>query len=165
MPFTPFHFGPGIVAKACAPHRFWLSTFVAANVLIDLEVLYYLHHGEAPVHRYLHTYIGGVAMGLVAAFGMFAVTVLLIRCLSVDSRWMQEQRSVPKGKLLRESMFAGLLGGVSHVLLDSLMHHDMNPLWPFAQGNALAGTIEVGTLHGALGLTGFFGVILWLFLR
>jgi hypothetical protein len=45
------------------------------------------------------------------------------------------------------------------------MHQDMNPFWPFAIGNGLAGSIGVGTLHIGLALAGLFGVILWLLLR
>lgn len=39
---------------------------MAANVLIDVEVLYYLSRNEQPLHRYLHTYLGGSAAGLLA---------------------------------------------------------------------------------------------------
>jgi Domain of unknown function (DUF4184) len=165
IPFTPFHFGPGFVVKAVAPQRFWLTSFIAANVLIDLEVLYFLRRNETPIHRYLHTYVGGVAMGLLAALGMWLVAVAAIRCLPGNFHGLQQLRSTPGLRLLRESVAAGLLGGVTHILLDSCMHHDMHPYWPFARGNALAGIVGAGTLHIALALAGFFGLILWLLLR
>ena len=63
MPFTPFHFGPGLFVKAWGPRRFWLTSFVVANILIDVEVLYFLWRNDPPIHRYLHTYVGGIAMG------------------------------------------------------------------------------------------------------
>ena len=49
-------------------------------------------------------------------------------------------------------------GAYSHVVLDSVMHGDMQPLAPFASTNALLGVVSLRTLHlsclvlGALGL-------------
>ncbi|MDB5340975.1 MAG: hypothetical protein JWN70_6594 [Planctomycetaceae bacterium] len=162
MPFTPFHFGPGFLVKGCAPRQFWLTSFVLANVLIDLEVLYYMHRGEPPLHRYLHTYVGGVAMSVVAALVMFLVARFVLARLPDDSTWLRGLRATPARRMWTQSLVAGLLGGVSHILLDSCMHYDMHPFWPFASGNALAGIVSVGALHVALAITGFFGIIIWL---
>lgn len=161
MPFTPFHFGPGLLAKACAPRRFWLTSFILANILIDLEVLYYLYHGQLPLHRHLHTYLGGVAMGVAAALIMFAVIVGVSR-LYDHSRRLKELKGAPLRRLFLQSLIAGLLGGISHILLDSCMHYEMHPFWPFVSGNALAGCVGVGTLHIVLAATGFFGLVIWL---
>ncbi len=96
MPLTPFHFGPGLLAKACSPRRFWLSSFVVANVLIDVEVLYFLYHRSPPLHRTLHTYAGGLGMGLVAAAATFLVATFGTRLLPADSSWAQHWRRVPR---------------------------------------------------------------------
>jgi hypothetical protein len=40
-----------------------------------------------------------------------------------------------------------LLGAWSHVALDSIMHPDMDPLWPFAPGNGLLGILSLDALH------------------
>ena len=58
-----------------------------------------------------------------------------------------------------------MVGGVTHIFLDSLMHRDMHPFWPFVEGNALAGVIGGGALHLGLAVMGFFGLVLWLLLR
>ncbi|MBC8356693.1 MAG: DUF4184 family protein [Planctomycetes bacterium] len=165
IPFTPFHLGPGLLVKASSPRHFWLTSFALANVLIDIEVLYYLRRNDPPIHRYLHTYAGGIAMGLLAGLLMFGVVQLACRLLPARSRWIECVTSTPRPRLLSQSLVAGVIGGVSHVLLDSFMHHDMNPLWPIVDGNPLAGTIGVATLHIGLVLAGFFGLVLWLLLR
>lgn len=67
--------------------------------------------------------------------------------------------------MLAQSLVAGVIGGASHILLDSFMHHDMNPFWPIVDGNALAGTLTVATLHIGLAVTAFFGLVLWLLLQ
>lgn len=138
---------------------------MAANVLIDLEVLYYLSRNEPPFHRYLHTYIGGLAMGLLAGLVMFGIVQVIRRVLPADSRWGERLAQTPKMKLLWQSLLAGIIGGVSHILLDSLMHEEMNPFWPLAQGNGLAGMISIPALHITLAAIGFFGLIFWLLLR
>ncbi|QDV51857.1 hypothetical protein Enr17x_39160 [Gimesia fumaroli] len=138
---------------------------MAANVLIDLEVLYYLSRNEPPLHRYLHTYVGGLAMGVLAGLVMFGTVQMIRRLLPADSRWRERLAETPRRLLLSQSLLAGVIGGVSHILLDSLMHEEMNPFWPLAEGNALVGIISVPALHITLAAIGFFGLIFWLLLR
>lgn len=138
---------------------------MAANVLIDVEVLYYMSQNAPPLHRGLHTYLGGSAAGLLAGLLMWGVVLLVTRLFPASSRWKQRLSQTSKVRLLKQSLLAGLIGGLSHVFLDSLMHDDMYPLWPFATGNTLAGSISVATLHIGLGLLGLFSLILWLMLR
>lgn len=154
-----------MLAKAYDPRHFWLTSFIVANVLIDIEVLYYLSRNDAPIHRYLHTYVGGITMGVIAGLLMFGVVQISRRVLPVDSRWVKALAQTSTGMQLRQSLFAGLIGGVSHILLDSLMHNDMNPFWPFVEGNALAGILSVATLHIGLAICGFFGLVFWFLLR
>ena len=161
IPFTPFHFGPGVLVKACSPGGFWLTSFVVANVLIDVEVLYYLRNYDPPIHRHLHTYLGGTAMGLLAGLLMFGVVQIAVRCRPAGWRWVRQMASTTIRRQLCESVIAGVTGGVTHIFLDSLMHDDMHPFWPFFEGNTLAGVVGVGALHIGLGLTGFFGIVIW----
>jgi membrane-bound metal-dependent hydrolase YbcI (DUF457 family) len=64
-----------------------------------------------------------------------------------------------------DSGIAGIVGGVSHVFLDSLMHRDMHPFWPIVEGNALAGLVGVGNLHILLAASGVLGGLVWLLMR
>ena len=50
MPITPFHFGPGAALHALAPKHVSFLAFAAANVIIDVEPLYFMLAGQA-----LHT--------------------------------------------------------------------------------------------------------------
>ncbi len=58
MPITPFHLGPGLALKSCSPRAFSLTAFVIAQVIIDLEPLYYLLRNDYPWHRFMHTLSG-----------------------------------------------------------------------------------------------------------
>jgi hypothetical protein len=70
MPITPFHFGPGAAIHVVAPRQLSFLAFCAANVLIDIEPMYYMLTAQERLHRFFHTYIGAtvVAIGKCAAF-------------------------------------------------------------------------------------------------
>jgi hypothetical protein len=165
MPFTPFHFGLGMLAKGCSPRHVWLTAFVLPNVLVDCEVLYYMRIHQGPLHRFWHTCIGGTLAGLAGGVLMFVAWQVVMRLASPRWPWLERLRAASRRRLLLEALAAGFAGGVSHVFLDSLMHYDMNPLWPVVQGNPLAGCVDVGMLHGGLATAGLLGAVLWLFLR
>ena len=59
------------------------------------------------------------------------------------ARWL----SVEPGISPLAAWSGALLGAWSHVALDSLMHPDMEPLWPFAAGNALLTVMSLDALH------------------
>ena len=153
MPITPFHFGPGAALHALAPRHVSFLSFCAANVLIDFESLYNLLNQRHPVHAFFHTYVGAT---------LVVATVVL---LFLGARWFAGRFWLPNllrwRELSRVQVFVGAaLGAYSHVVLDSVMHRDIQPLAPFASANALLGAVSLSTLHiaclvlGALGLIG-----------
>lgn len=142
MPFTPFHFGPGLLAKELFPRRFSLTAFVTAQVLIDFEPLYHMVRHEYPVHRGLHTLVGATLAGAAAA-GL----VLCARRL--------RPRSTTESILI-----GGLAGGASHPLLDALMHADVHPFAPFTGANPLLDATSLVALHAVCILAGTVGLAL-----
>lgn len=54
------------------------------------------------------------------------------------------------------------VGTYSHVLLDSIMHSDMQRLAPLSEANALLHIISVGGLHLLCVLSGVLGALLLL---
>src|SRR5262249_29551966 len=73
MPFTPVHFGPGVRLKSTLPHTLSLATFVAVQVIVDIESLYHLLTGKWPIHTVLHSLIGGTAAGILAAIAVWLI--------------------------------------------------------------------------------------------
>ena len=59
----------------------------------------------------------------------------------------------------------GLIGGWSHVFLDSFMHLDMRPLAPWSEHNALLFLVHVDTLYLSCALAGIAGLGLFLWQR
>lgn len=128
MPFTPYHFGPsGFIGLLL---RRWLDVpvFVAANILIDIEVLAdrYIAPGW-PVHQlwHFHTLLIG---GLVGA--IFGACIYYLKPL----RWLCETSmkliGLPVKATLLSMVLAGLLGAWLHVLIDSFYHYDIQIFWP-----------------------------------
>lgn len=131
MPFTPFHFGPGVLFKSLAPSRFSLATYVATQIAIDLESLYFLMQPHGEVHRAAHSLWGSALVGVLVAYAtVFGV-----------ERW--------RGGTARRMPFVvgGLVGGLSHSLLDSIMHDDVRLLWPSMVLRGPTGLVTIAELH------------------
>lgn len=131
MPFTPYHFGVhGLLGLAL---RRWVDVpvLVAANVLIDVEVLAdgYFAPGW-PVHQlwHFHTLLVGGLAG--AGFG---AVVYYVRPL----RWCSEKSMALAGlegrATLLSMVLGGLLGALLHVAVDSVYHYDVQIFWPYAR--------------------------------
>jgi len=143
MPVTPFHFGLGAALHSAAPKRVSFLAFCAANVLIDFESLYNLIASRYPVHAFLHTDLGATLM--------VAATVALFLGL----RWFAAKFWLPNifdWQALRAPpiILGAALGAYSHIVLDSIMHSDIQPFSPFSSANPLLGLIPIDTLHIAL---------------
>jgi membrane-bound metal-dependent hydrolase YbcI (DUF457 family) len=150
MPFTPFHFGPGALVHSAAPKHVSFLAFCAANVLVDVEPLYFMLTHQWPIHRFFHTYVGAtVAAGSVVA--LFALVRKLMPQLLNELRL--------RNLTIRAVALGAIFGTYSHVVLDSLMHADMNPFAPFSDANPLLGAVFLNTLHGFCLLAGLAGII------
>jgi membrane-bound metal-dependent hydrolase YbcI (DUF457 family) len=141
LPFTPFHFGPGALVHSAAPKHISFLAFCGANVLVDVEPLYFMLTHQYPIHRFFHTYVGATVAAAIVV-GVFALVRKLTPRLSV--------RAVALG---------AIIGTYSHVLLDSLMHADMHPFAPFSDRNPLLGAVFLNTLYGFCLLAGVVGAI------
>jgi len=150
MPITPFHLGPGALLHAAAPRQISFLAFVAANVIIDLESLYNLVQQRHPVHAFLHTYVGAT---LVVA----ATALLFLACRRFAASYRLPDLVSWRSLRIQQVLAGAALGAYTHIVLDSVMHQDIQPLLPFSPGNPLLGIVPLGTLHQAcigLGLVG-----------
>lgn len=151
MPYTPFHFGPGLLAKAATPRWISFLAFAAANVAVDCEVAFNYLRGHHPHHGHVHTVAIGGPLGLVVGL----LTVLALRS------WFP--RTVAAHPLLRADLTAlggavgGFLGGASHALIDALMHRDARPFWPFSMSNPLLGLVPVWSIYVGCVIAGAAG--------
>lgn len=119
MPFTPYHFGPsGFVGLI---FRKWIDipVFIAANVIIDIEVLIW---DRLPVHRYLHSLIFGTILGIVFALAAYPFRKIFARIMEIIH--------LPYKTSLLKKIFSGILGVWLHIIIDAFCHVDLRLFWP-----------------------------------
>jgi len=140
MPITPFHFGPGAAIHAIAPKHVSFLAFCSANVLIDIEPLYYMVTGQYPLHRFFHTYIGATIIMVATALIFFFALKLASRVRLPNLFQWQSLKPLP-------IWLGAAAGSYSHIVLDSVMHADIVPLSPFSEINVLYQLVSLGELH------------------
>jgi len=113
MPFTPFHMGVGMAAKAVAPRLISLQVFGVGQVLMDIEPGVRMVMDDDVLHGWTHTLWGSVPVAL--------VTVLTWKLLEGRRVWRWTFEPLSTSTLWATAFFAVW----SHVLLDVLIHHDM----------------------------------------
>lgn len=145
MPFTPYHFGPGLLLKAAAPRRFSFLAFSTTQVAIDAESLQYLTMGEAHVHRTMHTLPVATTTGLavgglvwILGVGTHALLGRRVAGTSIGTRLpIFESELSAVGAVI-----GGVLGGATHSVLDAIVHPDVQPLLPFSGADPFLGLVE-----------------------
>lgn len=153
MPITPFHFGPGAALHAIAPRYVSFLAFCAANVLMDVEPLYFMLTDQFPFHRFFHTYVGATVILAVTA-GLFKVARQLDSVAPLPDFFSWREL------MLRQVLIGAALGSYSHIVLDSLMHPDMRPFAPVKDSNPLLHAVSLSTLYWACLVAGIVGLVL-----
>jgi membrane-bound metal-dependent hydrolase YbcI (DUF457 family) len=153
MPITPFHFGPGALLHSVAPKQVSFLSFCAANVIIDLESLYNLLHHRHPVHAFFHTCVG-------ASLVIAVVALLFLSCRWTARRFLPPDKLHWRRLTSMQVLIGAALGAYTHVILDSVMHQDIQPLSPFSSDNPLLGIVSLGVLHTACVVLGVIGLLI-----
>ena len=161
MPFTPFHFGPGLLIQSLLSRWFSFWVFVLSQIVIDLETLYRIFSGMRPLHGMLHSFFGAtIAAG---------ITILLVRPAFWAASAVHQLFEVVKREepVYTPPPFAvvcvtACVGAWSHVVLDSVMHTDVTPFHPFSPDNPFLHWVSLTALHQGCVLAGVLGVLVWL---
>ena len=157
MPFTPFHMGPGILVKGLLQGSFSLMVFGWCQVIMDIQPLVAIVTGVGRLHGYTHTYVGAT---LIAVFSAVTGKYISQWALVVLSNGAQRGITIQWWV----AFLSAFIGSYSHVILDSIMHLDMEPLAPYSSSNGLLGLVSVAALHkfcvysGLVGASVYFAV-------
>lgn len=156
MPITPFHIIAAAPIKAIIPRYFSWSIFTLTNIFIDLEPITYFIFTGIPSHKFFHSILGATLIALVCAFYFRKLCENYItrwnkNLHQIDRKWLEVRNSKIN---LFEGIASGLIGAWSHLILDSMMHHDIKPLWPVNNINPLLNYSSSNniTLYITLGL-------------
>ncbi len=158
MPFTPFHMGPGIAVKAVLQSSFSLMVFGWTQILMDIQPLIVMITGLGHLHGFTHTYVGAIMIAVASAatgkfLGEFGLKLLQIK--------ENGQISIPWWVCITSA----LIGSYSHVLLDSIMHSDVEPYFPFSSANGFLGILSVKALHQLCLYSGLVGGVLYFLIQ
>lgn len=156
MPFTPFHFGPGMLIKGLMPGQFSLATFALANVAMDVEPLVQLLRDHAQLHGASHTLIGAAVIGVATAL---AAPRLITGANRLYRKW-QTHTGIPMRITQQQAWLSALLGSGSHLLLDATMHHDMHMFLPFSDATPLLQPAWTQNVYLACVLAGMMGMLI-----
>lgn len=162
MPVTPFHLGPGSLVKVVLREKFSLTIFGFAQIVIDLQPLFAMLGADIELHGFTHSYLGAT---LVAAISGIIGKPLCEYGLRLWNRDMMLSESHPLWHFPEKISWpvvisSALIGTYSHVVLDCIMHAEVQPFYPLVTANALFGLVEMEALHklcAYAGLTGFIG--------
>jgi membrane-bound metal-dependent hydrolase YbcI (DUF457 family) len=162
LPFTPFHMGAALIVKPGFNRNFSVITFGLAQVAMDIEPGIGMLTGADVLHGPTHTILGA----LVVAYLVMLIAPVV--CNFVLRKWNEEvthhrlpwlaQPETTSKIAVTLSVFFGTL---SHVALDSLMHHDIHPLRPFSQVNPLMGLMTHDGVYQLCAIAGILGAVGW----
>lgn len=131
-----------------------------AQIVMDIQPLAVMILGEGHLHGFSHTYIGATLLALFSAASGKYLSEIGLFVFGLNKQW--------KVKIAWwVSVLSAFIGTISHVLLDSIMHSDVEPFFPLTTNNMFLGLISVQSLHKVCLYSGLVGgalyfVINWL---
>ncbi|KKL55839.1 hypothetical protein LCGC14_2251410, partial [marine sediment metagenome] len=124
MPFTPYHFGPGLFIGLLFLSFLDFPTFLIASVIVDIEPFTVLiFNSNYPLHGLFHSFLGGTIVAPILALIMTKIREKFTPILS----FFKIEQEISPIKIF----VASLLGIYIHILLDSPIYTDIRPFFPF----------------------------------
>jgi len=123
MPITPFHLGPALLIGLILLRYLDFPTFLIANIIVDIEpILVLFFRLDYPLHGFFHSFLGGS----IAAVLLTVVMSKIRKPISPLISFFKIEQEISFKKILA----ASLIGVVIHILLDSPIYTDIQPLFP-----------------------------------
>ena len=150
--------GPGLLFKAILQSSFSLMVFGWTQIVMDLQPLFVLITGEGHLHGFSHTYVGATLLAILSA--------VTGKYLSQIGLWvLQIEKSIRNNIQWWVVFLSAFIGSFSHVLLDSIMHADVEPFYPVTLINPFLGFISVAALHKLCLYSGLAGAGIYFYLE
>lgn len=154
MPFTPFHFGPGLLVGLLTLRWLDFPTILIASVLVDIRATFvFFDVIEGALHGPLHTLLGATLLSAILVGVMIPLRPTLDTVLV--------QLRIPQAASASRIMAGGIVGTWLHIILDAILYADMSPLAPLS-GNPALGVVSVGTVYLCCIIAGVTGVGLYM---
>ena len=139
MPFTPYHFGPGLLIGLIFFRFIDLPTFLIASVVVDIEpLLVLLFNLNYPLHGFFHSFLGGTIIALI-------LTLIMVKIRQLFTPLMLAFK-IEQEFSFKKILFASFLGIYIHILLDSPIYTDIRPFFPLNFNPFYIGTSQIGQI-------------------
>ena len=123
MPFTPFHFGPGLFISIIFLSFIDIPAFLIASVIIDVEPFLVLFFQlNYPLHGFFHSFLGGFIVAVLLSIIMIKVRKYFTPLLT----FFKIEQTISFKKILFSCTCAIFI----HILLDSPIYLDIQPFFP-----------------------------------
>ena len=152
MPFTPYHMGPGLFIKSLLQGSFSLIVFGWSQFIMDLQPLFVMITGEGQLHGFSHTFIGATLIAIFSGFTGKYLSEFLLLAMGFSYQYNRVSWVV--------AIVSAFIGTYSHVILDAIMHADVQPYFPFSESNELLKIISIEALHNYCIMAGLVGILL-----
>ena len=150
MPFTPYHIGFGILIKSFIQKHFSFIIFAWAQILMDIQPLLVLILGRGKLHGLSHTIIGAGVIGVLAGLSGEII-------FRIFARYKRGFAVLPRINLY----VSAFIGTYSHVILDDIMHADVNLFYPYTDKIDFYRIISLATLHKFCLFAGLLGLMIY----
>jgi hypothetical protein len=164
MPATPFHFGPAALLKPVLRSSLSLTVFAIVQIAIDVEVAVRIVTGSSTLHAALHTFLGAFLLSLLLLVPARYVATWTKQAVRLrlggwhGPKWLLDEL----GPVTWMGAFTGaILGGISHVVFDAMVHMDVHPLAPWSSENPLFVPGSFVAVHILFVAVGVAGVAVW----
>lgn len=108
---------------------------------MDIQPLFVLVTGDGHLHGFSHTYVGATLLAIFSALSGKYLSEIGLRIIGISDR------STPVKIAWWVAFMSAFIGTYSHVLLDSIMHSDVEPFYPLSPENEILGLITASQLH------------------
>ena len=166
MPFTPFHMGPGLLIKSLLGSAFSLMIFGWCQILMDIQPLWVIITGEGHLHGFSHTFIGSTGIAIIAVITGKPLVNWVIFSKSIGLREEDKKLFGLNSRIgWLVASISSLIGSFSHVVLDAIMHSDVQPYYPFSLDKSYLHFISLEMLHIFCLYSGALGLIILILVR
>ncbi len=124
------------------------------QIVMDIQPLMVMITGEGHLHGFTHTYVGAVLIAIIAALSGKYLSELGLKILGIA-------KNRPIIILWWVAFLSAFIGSFSHVLLDSIMHTDIEPFYPLTLINNFHGFVSIDALHKFCLYCGLIGTAIY----
>lgn len=147
--------GPGILIKSLLHGSFSLMVFGWSQIIMDIQPLLVMITGEGHLHGFSHTYVGAILLAIFSTIsGKYLSEIgLLIIGISKNNNPIKISWVI--------ASLSASIGTLSHVLLDNIMHSDVQPFYPFSLNDGMYGLMTIENLHKLCLYSGLVGTAIY----